>query len=122
VVIAVLMASFVLTPQIDLLPTAWQLAPACCRRASALFGRSLKRTPLAGLGHGACPFGRGGRHHRNGVGQRFHAGKLAAAQAGETVEVGPWLVKFENVMPIAGPNWTALEGSCAPHGDRARSC
>ena len=35
--------------------------------------------------------------------------KLTAVRPGETVDVGPWLVKFEGVSPIAGPNWTAVE-------------
>ena len=40
----------------------------------------------------------------------FTREKLAAARPGDRVEVGPWLVEFRNVMPVAGPNWTALEG------------
>ena len=39
----------------------------------------------------------------------FTTEKLAAARPGETVEVGPWLVQFESVSPVAGPNWTAVE-------------
>jgi cytochrome c-type biogenesis protein CcmF len=34
---------------------------------------------------------------------------LTAARPGDRVEVGPWLVEFQSVMPAAGPNWTALE-------------
>jgi cytochrome c-type biogenesis protein CcmF len=39
----------------------------------------------------------------------FTREKLAAARPGERIEVGPWLVEFRNVTPIAGANWTALE-------------
>jgi cytochrome c-type biogenesis protein CcmF len=39
----------------------------------------------------------------------FTREKLAASRPGETVTVGPWLVEFRQVMPVAGPNWTALE-------------
>jgi cytochrome c-type biogenesis protein CcmF len=40
----------------------------------------------------------------------FTQEKLAAARPGDRIEVGPWLVEFRDVTPIAGPNWTALEG------------
>lgn len=36
--------------------------------------------------------------------------KLAAARVGEVTEVGPWQVRLDAVEPVAGPNWTALEG------------
>jgi cytochrome c-type biogenesis protein CcmF len=39
----------------------------------------------------------------------FTVEKLTASRPGETIEVGPWLVKFEGVAPVAGPNWTAVE-------------
>jgi cytochrome c-type biogenesis protein CcmF len=39
----------------------------------------------------------------------FTTEKLTAAKPGETVEVGPWLVAFQGVSPVAGPNWTAVE-------------
>ena len=29
----------------------------------------------------------------------------------ETTAVGPWQVKLDQVRPVAGPNWTALEAS-----------
>jgi cytochrome c-type biogenesis protein CcmF len=34
---------------------------------------------------------------------------LAVARPGEQLEVGPWLVEFASVDPVAGPNWTAVE-------------
>ena len=39
----------------------------------------------------------------------FSVERLVAARPGETVEVGPWRVRFDSVEPMAGPNWTALE-------------
>src|SRR5688572_31548167 len=36
----------------------------------------------------------------------FTREKLVAARPGETVEVGPWSVRFDAVDPIEGPNWT----------------
>ena len=44
--------------------------------------------------------------------------RLAAAAPGETLEVGPWLIQFHGVTPIAGPNWTAVEAELrASRGD-----
>jgi len=35
---------------------------------------------------------------------------LAAVEPGEVVSVGDWQVTLESVDPVAGPNWTAMEG------------
>jgi cytochrome c-type biogenesis protein CcmF len=34
---------------------------------------------------------------------------LVAARPGETVQVGPYEVRFDGVEPVAGPNWSAIE-------------
>jgi cytochrome c-type biogenesis protein CcmF len=39
----------------------------------------------------------------------FTEERLAVAGPGDRVQVGPWLVEFRDVLPLAGPNWTALE-------------
>jgi cytochrome c-type biogenesis protein CcmF len=39
----------------------------------------------------------------------FTQEKLAAARPGETLSVGPWLVRLQDVTPAVGPNWTAIE-------------
>ena len=41
----------------------------------------------------------------------FTTERLIAAKPGDTVAVGPWQVKLEQVVPVAGPNWTALEAT-----------
>ena len=43
----------------------------------------------------------------------FSTEKLVAARIGETVGVGPWLVRLNRVEPVTGPNWTALEATLA---------
>ena len=43
----------------------------------------------------------------------FSTEKLIAANVGESVAVGPWLVALSKVEPVAGPNWTALEATLA---------
>ena len=41
----------------------------------------------------------------------FTEERLVAAKQGDTVSVGPWQVRLEQVSPVAGPNWTALEAT-----------
>ncbi|MEN9718789.1 MAG: hypothetical protein RIQ99_1667 [Pseudomonadota bacterium] len=37
--------------------------------------------------------------------------RLVAVKVGDSIAVGPWQVRLTGVEPVAGPNWTALEGS-----------
>jgi len=112
VTIAVLAASFILTPQIGLLPRLGLAVGAGLLPASLLplFGRSLRRTPLAVWGMAIAHLGVAVAILGMASDSAFTEEKLAAARPGETVSVGPWLVEFRQVMPVAGPNWTALEG------------
>ncbi len=50
----------------------------------------------------------------------FSTEKLVAARVGQTVAVGPWLVRLDRVEPVAGPNWTALEASLSASYGGAR--
>ena len=75
--------------------------------------RKLRRTPLAVWGMVAAHFGVAVALFGMASESAFSVEKLVAARTGETTEVGPWQVKFENVEPVAGPNWTALEGVLA---------
>ena len=34
-----------------------------------------------------------------------------AARPGETVAIGPYSIRFNSVEPVAGANWTALQGN-----------
>jgi cytochrome c-type biogenesis protein CcmF len=74
-----------------------------------LFGRKLRRTPLpiwgmvvAHLGVAVAIAGAAGS-------SLLTKEVLIAARTGETVPVGPWLIRFNAVTPAAGSNWTALE-------------
>ena len=111
VAITVLVATFVLCAAIGLLPRSGLAIGGGLLPASLLplFGRSCAG-PRCRVGHGAGAFWR-----RRGIlgmasDSAFTQEKLAAARPGEPIEVGPWLVEFRDVMPAAGPNWTALEG------------
>jgi cytochrome c-type biogenesis protein CcmF len=74
-----------------------------------LIGRNPLRTPLATWGMIIAHLGAAVSVAGMAADSAFTTEKLTAVRLGETVDVGPWLVRFENVSPVAGPNWTALE-------------
>ena len=111
VAIAVLVAGFILFPTIGWLPRlglaiGGGLVPASFQ---PLFGRSLRRTPLAVWGMVLAHFGVAVALLGMASDSAFTSERLAAARPGDRIEVGPWLVEFRSVMPAVGPNWTALE-------------
>ena len=75
-----------------------------------LFGRSLKRTPLAVWGMVIAHLGVGVALIGMASDSAFTREKLAVARPGDTLTVGPWLVELAGIAPVAGPNWTAIEG------------
>ena len=111
VAVAVLIGSFVLLPSIGLLPRLGLAIGAGLLPASLLplLGRSLRRTPLAVWGMAIAHMGVAVAILGMASDSAFTKEKLAAARPGETIVVGPWLVEFREIMPVAGPNWTALE-------------
>ncbi|HTN15407.1 MAG TPA: heme lyase CcmF/NrfE family subunit [Sphingomonadaceae bacterium] len=78
-----------------------------------LRGRSLRRLPLAVWGMVFGHLGIAVALFGMSADSAFTKEKLVAATPGETMEVGPWKVTLEAVEPVAGPNWTALEGVLA---------
>ena len=112
VALAVLVATFILAPRIGWLPRfglaiGVGLVPASFM---PLFGRSLRRTPLAVWGMVVAHLGIAVALLGMASDSAFTEEKLAAIRPGEQTMVGPWLVEFREVMPAVGPNWTALEG------------
>jgi cytochrome c-type biogenesis protein CcmF len=109
--IVALIASAILWPSIGMLPRLGLALGAGLIPASVmpLFGRSLRRTPLAVWGMVLAHLGVAVAILGMASDSAFTREKLAASRPGETVTVGPWLVEFRQVMPVAGPNWTALE-------------
>ncbi|WP_095011868.1 heme lyase CcmF/NrfE family subunit [Tsuneonella mangrovi] len=75
-----------------------------------LKGRSLRLLPLATWGMVVAHFGIAVALLGMASESAFNQEKLAAVNVGETTQVGPWKITLERVDPIAGPNWTALEG------------
>jgi cytochrome c-type biogenesis protein CcmF len=109
---AVLAMTFVFAPAMSVLPRLGlsfgiALLPASI---APLFGRSLKRTPLAVWGMVLAHCGVGVALIGMASDSAFTAEKLALARPGDKLAVGPWLVELAGVAPVAGPNWTAIEG------------
>ncbi|WP_106639388.1 heme lyase CcmF/NrfE family subunit [Allosphingosinicella vermicomposti] len=75
-----------------------------------LWGRNLRRTPLAIWGMVVAHFGVAVCLGGMGSDSAFTVERLAAVRLGEPVDVGPFTLRLRSVEPIAGPNWTALEG------------
>jgi len=74
-----------------------------------LRGRNLRRTPLPVWGMVLAHFGVAVTLFGMASESAFSVEKLVAARVGQTTEVGPWQVRFVEIQPVAGPNWTALE-------------
>ena len=82
----------------------------CVASFLPLRGRSLRRLPLATWGMVTAHFGIAVALLGMASESAFSTEKLAALDEGGSAVVGPWLVRLEAVEPVAGPNWTALEG------------
>lgn len=106
-----LLATVILAPTIGLLPRLGLAIGAALVPASLqpLLGRSLRRTPLAVWGMCLAHLGVAVSMIGMASDSAFTRERLAAASPGEKVTIGPWLVEFRQVAPVAGPNWTALE-------------
>jgi len=78
-----------------------------------LRGRSLRRLPLAVWGMVVAHLGIAVSLFGMASESAFSVEKLVAARVGETMTVGPWQVRLNAVEPVAGPNWTAMEGRLA---------
>jgi cytochrome c-type biogenesis protein CcmF len=74
-----------------------------------LIGRNPLRTPLMTWGMAIAHMGAAVAVAGMAADSAFTTEKLTTARPGETVGLGPWLVRFEGVSPVGGPNWTAVE-------------
>ncbi|MGN3975410.1 heme lyase CcmF/NrfE family subunit [Tsuneonella sp. SYSU-LHT278] len=75
-----------------------------------LRGRSLRRVPLSTWGMVTAHFGIAVALLGMASESAFSEERLAAVKVGEQASIGPWSVTLAAVDPVAGPNWTALEG------------
>ena len=100
-----------LVPGIRILPLLGLVLSLGVGAASVapLWGRNLSRTPLFTWGMVIAHFGIAVSLAGMASEAAFTKEKLVAARVGETVQVGPYTVRFDAVEPVAGPNWTAIE-------------
>jgi cytochrome c-type biogenesis protein CcmF len=108
-----LAAVLAMAPGIGLFPLLGLVVAAGTAAASVapLWKRNLKRTPLFTWGMVVAHLGIAVSLAGMASETAFTKETLVAAAVGETVEVGPYTVRFQSVDPIAGPNWTANQAT-----------
>jgi cytochrome c-type biogenesis protein CcmF len=109
---AALLAVVLFAPDIGILPMlGLALAPGVAAASVApLWGRNLRRTPLFTWGMVIAHLGIAVSMAGMASESAFTKETLAAMRPGEMARVGPFELRFTGVEPIAGPNWTAVEG------------
>ena len=75
-----------------------------------LRGRSVRRTPLAVWGMCVAHFGVAVTLFGVAADTAYQQERLVAVTAGDSVDVGPWEATLASISPVAGPNWTAMQG------------
>ena len=75
--------------------------------------RNLRRTPLFTYGmvlaHLGCAVCLGGMAAESA----FTTERLVAMKPGESVEAAGWRIRFDRALPLAGPNWVAMQADMA---------
>jgi cytochrome c-type biogenesis protein CcmF len=109
--VATLIISIILAPEMTILSRLGLAIGVALVPASImpLFGRSLRRTPLATCGMVVAHLGVAVALIGMASESAFTRERLAAARPGDQLSVGPYTVRFVGVAPVAGPNWTAVE-------------
>jgi cytochrome c-type biogenesis protein CcmF len=79
--------------------------------------RKLGRTPLATWGMVVAHFGIAVALIGMASESAFTKERLAAVAEGGNATVGPWTIALQGVEPVAGPNWTAIQGRLAASYD-----
>jgi cytochrome c-type biogenesis protein CcmF len=119
---AMLFVLMLLAPDTGILPLLGLVLAAGVAAASVapLWKRNLRRTPLFTYGMVIAHLGIAVSLAGMASESAFSKETLVAANVGQTAEVGPWRIRFDAADPIAGPNWTAIEGRLtARRGDGA---
>jgi cytochrome c-type biogenesis protein CcmF len=75
-----------------------------------LRGRALARVPLAVWGMCVAHFGVAVGMFGIAADTAFQQERLVAVAVGGETSVGPWRARLNAVEPVAGPNWTAMQG------------
>jgi cytochrome c-type biogenesis protein CcmF len=106
------LAAWILAPEVGLYPLlgialSWALAVAAWM---PLRGRKLLRTPLPTFGMVIAHFGIAVSVFGMAAETGFSKETLTALAPGESAEVAGWKVQLEDVKPVVGDNWVAVEG------------
>ncbi len=106
------LAALLAFPTIGLLPRLGLVFSVWVGAASLapLWKRNLARTPLFTWGMVVAHLGIAVAMAGMASESAFTKETLAALNIGETRTVGPYQITLKNVEPVAGPNWTAMEG------------
>ncbi len=110
-----LLALVIVAPSIGVLPFLGIMLAVAVGAASLapLWKRNLRRTPLFTYGMVVAHLGIAVAMAGMASESAFTKETLAAVTVGETKTVGPYAVTLKGVEPVAGPNWTAIEGVLA---------
>ena len=113
IAIASLAGVLLLAPGIRILPFLGLVLALGVGAASLapLWKRNLRRTPLFIWGMVIAHLGIAVSLAGMASESAFTQERLVASRLGEAQQVGPYNIKLDSVMPIAGPNWTAIEGT-----------
>ena len=108
---AALAVTIFAAPHIHILPRLGIAVAVWLAAASILplIGRNPFRAPLATWGMVIAHLGIAIALVGMASNSAFTQEKLVAARPGETLSVGPWLVRLQGLSPAAGSNWTAVE-------------
>jgi cytochrome c-type biogenesis protein CcmF len=109
--VSALAITVILAPGIGVLPRFGFVVAAFLAAASLLplIDRNPFRAPLATWGMVIAHFGIAVALAGMAANAAFSSERLAVANLGERLSVGPWLVQLQDVTPTAGKNWTAIE-------------
>jgi len=120
---AALLATILIAPGIDILPLLGLVFAAGVGAASLapLWKRNLRRTPLFTWGMVIAHLGVAVSVAGMASESAFTKETLVSVRPGEMVAVGGWGVRLEKVEPIAGPNWTAVQGTLTATPDGVSS-
>jgi cytochrome c-type biogenesis protein CcmF len=112
IAVAAAAALILLAPETRILPRLGLILAAGAGAASVapLWKRNLRRTPLFTWGMVIAHLGIAVSLAGMACEAAFTRETLVAARPGQIARAGPFAVRFEGVEPVAGPNWTAVEG------------
>ena len=112
---AIFLGLVALSPEVKLLPMlGMAMAPGLALASvSPLRGRNLRRTPLPVFGMVVAHFGIAVALFGVASDSAWSTEKLAAANPGDTLLVGPYAITLKGIEPVAGQNWTAIQADLA---------